>query len=138
MTIEQLIEMSTCYGVAYDATVQECKECGVKTRCESKCRENTYVLGGKPLPTVIAEVDEVSYEEKVPKKTAKRQTAKSAATSKKTYSADMPEFKQMSVPELEELVVRRNAGILKDFDKYGDKNIRRMRLIMALKKTYEV
>ena len=49
----------------------------------------------------------------------------------------MPDFKAMSVDELCSLIDER-GGNSKEFDKYTAENIKRMRLTMALKKTYEV
>ena len=53
------------------------------------------------------------------------------------YADDMPDFKAMSVDELCALIDER-GGDSKEFDKYTAENIKRMRLTMALKKTYEV
>ena len=53
------------------------------------------------------------------------------------YSDDMPDFKKMDMTEIEDLLVKR-GGDLSDFEKYTNVNIRKMRLIMALKKTFEI
>ena len=49
----------------------------------------------------------------------------------------MPEFKGLSMAQMEQMVIER-GGDLADFDKYKAENIRRMRLTMFLKSTYEV
>jgi len=51
----------------------------------------------------------------------------------------MPEFKERSVDQLFDLLEERTDMKRSEFTaKYNSKNILRMRLIMAIKKTYEV
>jgi hypothetical protein len=45
----------------------------------------------------------------------------------------MPDFKSMSLDELKELAAERNV----EWKDYGNAQITRMRLIMALKKSYQ-
>lgn len=57
----------------------------------------------------------------------------------KHYSPDMPEFKKMSVDQLFDLLEERTDKKRSEFiERYKSKSILRMRLIMAIKKTYEV
>lgn len=157
MSIEEMIISSTCFGVAYDPTVIECKQCDVCLRCEQKCRlaEARGALT-RPAPTVIAEPEEI-LEEQLPSQVSEPEPApaKQPANKKtdspkkpqkkmvkdtvksKTYSPDMPEFREFTTAQLEQMVVER-GGNLADFDKYTVANIRRMRLTMFLKSTYEV
>lgn len=58
---------------------------------------------------------------------------------KKHYSPDMPEFKEMTLDQLFDLLEQRTDKKRSEFiDRYKSKSILRMRLIMAIKKTYEV
>lgn len=140
--IEEMILKSTCFGIAFDSSVRECKICEVKTRCENKCRcaassENPQK---KPTSAPIAEEDEVSLNDEAMAKSRAKE-AKKALKEKKTvsaeYSEEMPDFKPMSVEELEKLLADR-GGNIEDFAKYSNPSIKKMRLTMALKKTYEV
>ena len=156
MSVEEMIKNSQCFGVAFDSKVPECKTCDVKTKCEAKCRSASKPLASKPLPTLVAEVEEITTKvtsqpkvantEKENKPSAQKQektvqqptkkTVKETVTSK-SYSSDMPEFKTLSMEQLEEIAVQRGAN-LADFEKFTAPNIRRMRLTMFLKKTFEV
>ncbi len=141
-TIEEMIKKSTCFGLAYDGSVRECKICEVKLKCESKCRLGVGELPQKPSSVALADKDEVSMSDEALEKTKAKEKdvkAKKPAKEKKEveYDADMPDFKPMSVEELEKLLTERGGNIA-DFDKYTNKGIKKMRLTMALKKTYEV
>lgn len=142
-TIEELLKNSSCFGVAFDGSVKECKICEVKTRCEAKCRMGL----GKPESIAVATPEEVTEEaeagvevKKVIKKNATKKSKKSvkeaAAKPKVEYTDDMPEFKSMSTEELEKLAEERGIDI-SQFEKYNSPNIKRMRMTMQLKKTYE-
>lgn len=140
--IEEMIKKSTCFGIAYDGTVRECKICEVRLKCENKCRMGVDTPTQKPAAAPMADKDEVSLtDEAMAKSRAKEEKVKKSLKEKKTttteYSADMPDFKPMSVEELESLLVER-GGNTSDFDKYTNPSIKKMRLTMALKKTYEV
>lgn len=143
-SIEEMIKSSTCFGLAYSPTVRECKICEVKLKCESKCKMAGAT--SKPATVVMADKDEVSTsDEAVEKSTVKEVEANEAAKSKPTkkkkaeveYSSDMPEFKSMSIDEIEALLAER-GGNPSDFDKYTNASIKKMRMVMALKKTYEL
>lgn len=151
MTTEEMIQASQCFGVAFDPTVSECKQCDVHLRCEQKCRMGRAMVPTRPMSTMLAgpmdvlePTDNQSKSTSTPKpKTAPAQqsappkkTVKDAVKSK-NYDPAMPEFKGLTLQQLEKMVVER-GGDLAEFDKYKAENIRRMRLTMYLKKTYEV
>ena len=75
--------------------------------------------------------DNENKTEKTAKKSAKEKTKDEV-----TYNSDMPDFKPMSIEDLVELAKERGLNPA-DFDKYTHTNIKKMRLTMALKKTYE-
>lgn len=140
-----MIKKSTCFGVAYDGSVRECKICEVKLKCENKCRCGVGDVPQKPSGVALADKDEVSMtDEAMQKSQAKEKDmkAKKPVSEKKLkaevkYSGDMPDFKSMSVEDLEALLKER-GGNPDDFQKYDKEAIKRMRITMALKKTYEV
>lgn len=161
MTVEEAIKSSQCFGIAFDPTVKECSQCDVHLRCEQKCRMGRAMIPTRPMPTLLA--DEMDFNDMVsdPKPAAKpapkpstkpsqastpskptapppapKKTVKDALKAK-TYSADMPEFKGLTLQQMEDMVVER-GGDLAEFEKYKVENIRRMRLTMFLKKTYEI
>lgn len=144
-SIEDMIKSSICFGVAYDGTVKECKICDVRNRCKAKC-EMGSTEGTRPDATDLADAVEVTYDEdKAAKATAKKEAApakkKPATVAKEkkqvNYADDMPDFKPMNIEDMMTLAEERGIN-LADFDKYTNDNIKRMRLTMALKKTYEV
>ena len=49
----------------------------------------------------------------------------------------MPDFKPMSIEDIVKLATERGVNVA-EYDKYTATNIKRMRLIMAIKATYEV
>lgn len=132
-TIEEMIKNSSCFGVAFDGSVRECKICEVKLKCESKCR-----LGGdsKPASVNVATADEVTHSNNKKATNKKSIPVKEAAKPKAEYADDMPDFKSMSADEIEQLAEERGID-MSQFEKYKAANIRRMRVTMALKKTYE-
>lgn len=156
MTVEELIRNSQCFGIAFDGGVPECKTCDVKEKCKAKCTaisQNTtsFSAAMRPMPTLVAEVSEITtkseprekpVEVATPKaapskpKAKPKKTVKEAATAK-NYSPDMPEFKTFSLEQLEQMAAERGAN-LDDFKKFTAPNIKRMRLTMFLKKTYEI
>ena len=167
MSVEEMIRNSQCFGIAYDDRVPECRACDVKTKCDAKCRSTFNMIVSRPAPTVMAEIAEITAnDDDIPKKAkpAKPEPkpepkAKPAEKPKpepkpekpepevkkpakitpkaKSYSNEMPAFRGLSMEELEKMAVDRGA-VLADFDKYIAPNIRRMRLTMFIKKTYEI
>lgn len=154
MTTEEMINASQCFGVAFDPTVSECKQCDVHLRCEQKCRMGRTTMPTRPMSTMLAgpmDVLEPATTSQQPKSTptSKPKTSTSAqpstpikktvkdAVKSKNYDPAMPEFKGLTLQQMEKMVVER-GGDLADFEKYKAENIRRMRLTMYLKKTYEI
>lgn len=143
--IEEMIKNSKCFGVAYDGSVKECKICEVKLKCENKCRCGIGETPKKPESVNLADKDEVSMSDaaiskskaKEADKKAKKPAKKDTAKAEVKYADDMPDFKSMSIEELCQLLNER-GGDASEFDKYSAENIKRMRLTMAIKKTYEV
>ena len=148
LNIEDLIQNSICFGVAFDANVKECKICEVKARCKAASDGTFGRLGAlpekpeKPEATLVAEKDEITYEEPKKGKTQLKPLSERKTTSTKntkpsvTYSEDMPDLKAMAYEDLEALAKERGLN-LEDFEKYSNNNIKRMRMTMAIKKTYE-
>lgn len=144
--IDEMIKNSTCFGIAYDGSVKECKICEVRMKCKAKCEGAGGIeVPKKPEQVNLADKDEVSTSDeaaaksaaKEKDKTAKKPTKKATAKADVKYDDNMPDFKAMSMDELVALLTER-GGNPADFDKYTSENIKRMRLTMALKKTYEV
>lgn len=162
-TIEEMIKNSSCFGVAFDGKVRECKICEVRMKCESKCRmglspvvpspsdiidieapeENkaeAVSSNSKPEAVELADKGEISMDESTLEKVQKEKDKKPVKAKKPVaavveYDESMPEFKSMSMESLEALLVER-GGNIEEFNKYTNPAIRKMRLIMALKKTY--
>ena len=142
--IEDMIAKSTCFGVAWDGSVKECKICEVRTRCESKCKMG---IGSSEPPKkpesipfadkaeIVLDPEDLKAEPVEGKKATKPVKEKKVCDI--TYADDMPDFKPMSVDDLIKLYVER-GGDATEFDKYGNPQIKKMRVIMALKKTYIV
>lgn len=148
-TYDEMIKSSGCFGLAYDGTVKECNLCEVRVKCEAKCRlgqaskpMNIPVLDPKEVNTIDTvksadTVPVVTATTKKPKTVNKPPRKKEAEKPPIQYASDMPEFKNYSVEELENLAKERGCD-LTGFEKYIVPNIRRMRLTMAIKKTYEI
>lgn len=142
--IEEMIKSSKCFGIAFDGSVKECKICEVRLKCENKCRLGVGETPQKPDSVNIADKDEVSSSDEAAAKSAAKEKDKTAKKPTKTkektevqYSEEMPDFKAMSIEELAELLNSR-GGDASEFDKYDKDAIKRMRMTMAIKKTYEV
>lgn len=137
----EVLQSSTCFGVAHDADVPECKQCDVKGSCKAKMEGG---LGDSPIPThklasSTSSTNSVAKEDKpakasTPKSKASTPKAKSDKPEKASTPApsNLPEFKPMSLEELKALAKERNV----EWKEYDSPNITRMRLIMALKKSY--
>lgn len=130
----EILAESTCFGIAYDLSVPECKQCDVKGSCKAKMEGG---LGGTPVPTTKAVAIEPKKEAKTtsaPKKASEPKATK--PTTKKAESkpvGNLPDFKAMTLENLENLARERNV----EWKDYGSENITRMRLVMALKKSYQ-
>jgi hypothetical protein len=114
-TIEQLKKESQCYGKAFDADIKECKLCF----CNKECKALT---SGKVLKPELPLADKVSKE------------LSNKTKSDKINSVQYPDFKNMSMEDLEKLANERQAD--PSWQRFNNQGIRRMRLTMALKKTY--
>lgn len=147
-SVEQQIKESTCFGLAYDPKVKECKICEVALKCESKCRNGNIEIK-EPTNVVMADIDDVTPAEKKPTKTtvskkAAKKPAKAVESKPKkekppvNYADDMPDLSKLSDDELDELAEERDIDVAAMHEKYSNSNIYKMRLKMALKKTYEV
>ena len=137
MDYAEAIKASNCFGVAYDSSVKECKICEVCKLCRQKSE------GILPAKDSIPEAnndtaDTVVKADKRPEPKESTKPAKKAAKQNtKEYSAELPDFKPMSIEDIIKLAEERGVNI-SDYDKYTATNIKRMRLIMAIKTTYEV
>lgn len=131
----EALRSSTCFGLAYDGTVPECKQCDVKGSCKAKMEGG---LGDSPIPTTrtISTPPEEKPKASTSAPKSKKSDSKPKASSKPKETpatpSNMPDFKPMKLPELEELAKERGV----EWKDYGNDNITRMRLIMALKKSY--
>lgn len=132
------IQESTCFGIGYDEKVPECSRCDVKGQCKAKSE-------GADLPTpkgrVVTKAEEPKKEKttvnttiKTDKPTSTKKTTKpnKSKKEKKPLPDNLPDFKKMSMDELQGLADQRNVEV----PDYGNPNINRMRLIMKLKDSY--
>lgn len=138
--ILEALQLSTCFGLAHDDTVPECKQCDVKGQCKAKSEGGVSV----PLPTVKPKkASTTDKPAEKPKATSKSTTATTKSTTAKpkapekpkatpVASGDIPDFKPMTLEDLKSLAKDRNV----EWKDYGNDQITRMRLIMALKKSY--
>ena len=135
----EALQASTCFGIAHDDTVPECKQCDVKAQCAKKSEgADIPVPVARPKAEKTATVEKPATKTKAPKTTEKpKANSKPKATANKTVTktetpGNMPEFKPMSLDELKDLAKERSV----EWKDYGNDQITRMRLIMALKKSY--
>lgn len=129
-SVEEQKNNSTCYGVAFDDKVKECKICEIKQECKMKTEGATVEKPEKPE----IKKEELSKTTKTTKTKTKKASKSKQSKPKEPDNPDMPDFKSMSMEELELLAEERKADM--DWKKYDNAGIRRMRLTMALKKTY--
>lgn len=147
MDYQEAIKQSRCFGVAYDASVKECKMCEVGKLCRQKTEGIVVSSGAVDTPTTKKEKEkETEVASPSPRPTPKP-AANATATGKsskkkgstkpeKEYTDDMPEFKPMQLDEL--ITLANGRGLDTAFiDNYSDVKIKRMRLIMVLKQSYE-
>jgi len=131
----QVIQESTCFGIAYDGGVPECIKCDVKGPCKTASE-------GAPIPAPVSNnfkpetKNEVKSEtakvEKPVEKPVKKSTNKqpeSGATSESTCAID---FKAMTLDDMKAMAEKEEVA----WKEYGNDNITRMRLTMALKKHF--
>jgi len=141
----EALKSSTCFGIAHDDTVPECKMCDVKAQCKQKAEGAAHIQPPKQKPKAEA----TPAPAKATTTTTKKTTTASPSTTKKAapaaskpakkpdtakpVPAGMPDFKPMELDELKALAAQRNV----EWKDYGNDNITRMRLIMVLRKSYE-
>lgn len=138
-----VIKSSTCFGLAHDDTVPECKMCDVKAQCMKKTAGADI-----PVPTERTKPERPAKPaaEKPPKpakpstETASKPAAEQSASKPKKPAkpatepvGNQPNFKEMSLDDLKALAAERSVS----WKDYGNDNITRMRLIMAIRKSYE-
>lgn len=139
----EILKSSTCFGIAPDSTVPECQKCDVAAQCKAKYENGLDI----PRPTAKPKKEE-SKEVVAPKTTAKPKAAakpttpteskpkttaaKKPAKPAKESNPNVPDFKPMQLDELKALAATRNV----QWKDYGNDQITRMRLIMALKSSY--
>lgn len=140
------IQNSRCFGVAYDKDAKECKVCEVANLCAQRVNGDVR----KPTPTKPTVKKNSAAENATdtmkpatarpePQKEAAKpaEKKKSAKKADKNYDPAMPDFKAMELEDIEKLAVERGLN-LDDYSSYTNAGIRRMRLTMGVKKTYEV
>ena len=147
------IKSSKCFGIAWDGECKECNMCEVSNLCKQRTLGGAKPVISRPATTTKEENAEETVSTMKPAtsrpepKNASEQASTEVSESPKAkpkkdkeevkYSDDMPEFKPMSVEEV--LTLAKERGINpSDFDKYTNTNIKKMRIVMALKKTYIV
>ena len=143
------VKESKCFGIAWDGDVKECKICEVANLCKQRTLGGTKQAPSKPAPAKKSDIsvddDKVStMKPSNPRPEPNKDTQKAEKTEKKAtkaktemkYDDNMPDFKPMSVDDLLKLAKERGLNPA-DFDKYTNANIKKMRVTMALKKTYE-
>ena len=132
VNLEELIINSRCFGIAYSSKAKECKACKAYTECKKYFKEQNSEAD-KPELINVATIDEVTLSEintiEKPKQTVKSLT-------EKKYDPTMPNFKELDINSIENLIISR-GGELSEFESYKG-NMRRMRMVVWLKKTYEV
>ena len=153
----EALQQSTCFGIAHDENVPECKQCDVRAQCKKKSEgflniptpiakpkkatTSSTTKKDKPTSKASTTASKSKATKSVASKSTAKTTTKSTSTVKKAETkkstpvptGNMPDFKSMSLDELKELAAERNV----EWKDYGNAQITRMRLIMALKKSYQ-
>lgn len=131
--LEQL-ETSTCYGIAHDPNNKECKMCDVQQECAAKSAGNRTFDSLRVLKPETAKAMEKAREMQSQFKPTVIDGQKVPKPKKsKELPPGFPDTKKMSIEELEALLKER-GGTCKF---YENPAIYKMRLIMALKETYQ-
>lgn len=151
--IEEQIRNSSCYGVAYDGTLPECKRCDVSQRCSARCaalseKEDGELTIEVPFtqisspPTVVqvekSKTSKTTQPAKPVSSTLSSLTKKPKIKTPKTYDPSMPVLKNLSIAELKELAIQRKCEGLEGIESITSQQIQRMRYIMLIKATYEI
>lgn len=151
----QITVESKCFGVAYSASAKECGQCDVAQQCAKSSKVAAKPVS--PNPAVKQEAREVELDttpvspagettmkaegtttfkpttEKPPMKVSKTAAKEKKVKEVKPVNPDMPLFKDMTLEQLMELATNRGIS---DLYEGSEEKIRRMRIVMALKKTY--
>lgn len=131
--LEQL-EGSTCFGIAHDPDAKECKGCDIQQECAAKTAGNRMFDQVKSLKPETKEAMEQSEQKKSDNEVNAKASKKEKAEKKKAEQPDgMPDFKGWSEEDLWKHLEER-GGTCKKFENPG---IQKMRLVMAIKKTYK-
>lgn len=141
--LKDQIEESSCFGLAFDSTVKECKICEVKGQCEekyiqrdskNKSSKSKEIKSGKEAKSNKAVKSNVEKIVEKEKKISKAQNKKKKSEAEKN-NPDFDKFKTMSIEELEKIAKERNAET-KRWINQTEERIRRMWLTRAIKDTY--
>lgn len=137
--MKKVVSDSECFGIAWDANVPECSNCDAFAQCEKLTKAQTRAVKPEsPNPYTPSKVEKVKLETKPP---VKKETApkkdKPTTTVKKDKPAAVvnpawPDFKSLSIEELENLAVEKGLDLEK-FANY-EQRIKRMQITMNLKK----
>lgn len=132
-----VLEASTCFGIAHDLTAPECKQCDVQAQCKARTEGATI-----PTPRTKTQTTKTASAKEDKPSTTTKKTASTTSKADKTsttaakadkptkeVSAKMPDFKPMAWEDLVALANKHGVEV-KD---YNSPAISRMRLIMALK-----
>lgn len=133
--LEQL-ENSTCFGIAWSSDAKECKRCDLQQECMARTQSNTMFDQVKKLKPETEQALQQAEEKKKSKATEKATTKKDTKATKKKENKNpegMPDLKGKSVEELWAILEER-GGTCKVYDNVA---IQKMRLVMAIKKTYQ-
>lgn len=145
----ELLQGSSCFGIAPDMETPECKKCDVSAQCIAKMKNGESATPPmskkiadepvkKPSPKKSTETKSTTSKKKPAttktesKKAPAKKSAPKKSTTTKTQDPNLPNFKAMSLDELKELAKERNV----EWKEYGNDNITRMKLTMGLKKSY--
>jgi hypothetical protein len=129
--LEQM-QKSTCFGMAHDPTTKECKSCDVQQECAGRTASGSVFEPLKQLKPETQQAIEQSEAKRKPE-TAEKPKGTKAKKEPSAAPSDAPDMKKMTIEQLWDLLKER-GGECKTFDNL---NIQKMRLIMAVKKTYE-
>lgn len=139
-----VLQESSCFGIAHDESTPECKRCDVRLQCKQKVeganiQAPTIREMKEPAPKPKEEAKVHPAKKTVTPKAKPEAKAKADKPAKKTkasvsYDPNMPDWKPMSLGELKNLAVERQVT----WTEYDSEQITRMRLIMNLKKSYEI
>ncbi len=140
----EIVQQSGCFGIAHDESTPECKRCDVRLQCKKRVegadiQAPTIRDIPDPAPAKAEKASSPAKKEVAPKPKAEPKAKANKATKPAKrdvkYSDDMPaDWKPMTLGELKNLAVSREVT----WTEYDSEQITRMRLIMALKKSYEL